>query len=29
VTGQKDPKQALDTAAADFNKLAHKAGLQK
>jgi multiple sugar transport system substrate-binding protein len=29
VTGQKDAKQALDTAASDFNKLAVKAGLQK
>ena len=29
VTGQKDAKQALDTAASDFNKLAAKAGLQK
>ena len=29
VTGQKDAKEALDTAAADFNKLAEKAGLQK
>jgi multiple sugar transport system substrate-binding protein len=29
VTGQKDAKQALDLAAAEFNKLAVKAGLQK
>ena len=29
VTDQKDAKQALDTAASDFNKLAAKAGLQK
>jgi len=29
VTGQKDPKEALATAAQDFNKLAVKAGLQK
>ena len=29
VTGQKDPKEALATAAQDFNKLAAKAGLQK
>jgi len=29
VTGQKDAKQALDLAAAEFDKLAAKAGLQK
>ena len=29
VTGQKDAKEALATAASDFNKLAVKAGLQK
>jgi ABC-type glycerol-3-phosphate transport system substrate-binding protein len=29
VTGQKDPKQALDLAAQDFNKLTKKAGVQK
>ena len=29
VTGQKDPKEALDLAAKEFDKLAQKAGLQK
>jgi ABC-type glycerol-3-phosphate transport system substrate-binding protein len=29
VTGQKDPKQALDLAAEEFNKLAAKDGLLK
>ena len=29
VTGQKDPKAALDLAATEFDKLAQKAGLQK
>jgi ABC-type glycerol-3-phosphate transport system substrate-binding protein len=29
VTGQKDPKEALDQAAEEFNKLAKKDGLLK
>ena len=29
VTGQKDAKEALDLAAAEFDKLTQKAGLQK
>jgi ABC-type glycerol-3-phosphate transport system substrate-binding protein len=29
VSGQKDPKEALDTAAEEFNKLAKKDGLLK